>query len=117
MFACDTGNTGERVTKMVEAINVKCPAMVDEETMLKHVSYDKNKTLVYTFGLVHVLKENVDTAGFRKAVWPGLLSNIKVDRQMQDLREKDFVFIYAYQDSKGHPICEIRVKPEHYLKP
>lgn len=114
LSSCGGGETADRVEEMVRKINQKCPAMVDEETQLTHVSFDKQKTITYSYHLVHVQAEKVDTAAFRNLLWPGLLANIKVDHDMKDLRDGSFSFVYDYRDKAGKPIVALTIGPENY---
>lgn len=114
LSSCGGGETSERVEEMVQKINQKCPAMVDEETQLTHVAYDKKNTITYSYHLVHVQADMVDTAAFRKLLWPGLLANIKVDHDMKDLRDASFSFVYDYRDKAGKPILALNINPSNY---
>jgi hypothetical protein len=63
---------------------------------------------------MHVLSQNVDTVEFYRALWPGIISNIKVSLEMKKLREADTEIDYFYQDKNGKPIYTFHITPDRY---
>lgn len=106
----------ERLYNTVTTINEKCPKMLDSETRIDGVEYKEPNTLLYKYTLVNVLKQNVDTHQFYLALWPGLLSTIKVSAEMKELRENNTLVQYAYNDKLNNPIYTFTIKPENYNK-
>lgn len=105
---------GERLEETVVSINAKCPKMLDSETRIDRVLLRRPDTLVYCYSLVNVLRQNVDTHQFYLALWPGLLSTIKVSAEMKELRENQTVVQYAYNDKLNNPIYLFTIKPKDY---
>lgn len=99
----------------VARINKNCPKMLDEETRLEKVVFTKPSRIVYNYSLVNLQKENVDTTEFRRALWPGILSTIRVDKSMEDLRENRIHFEYRYYDRSKELIYIFKIAPENYL--
>lgn len=102
------------LTEFVSEFNKKCPRKVDEETQLDGIEIAKPNTIIYKFTLVNLVAENADTAAFRKAVWPGLLSMIKLSPEMKALRDEGTIFHYRYTDKNHHPISFIKIYPSDY---
>jgi hypothetical protein len=71
-------------------------------------------TLVYNYTLVNLLSQNVDTTEFYRALWPGIISTIKVSVEMKKLREHHTTIEYFYQDKNKVPIYTFRIGPEAY---
>src|SRR5437879_584974 len=69
--------------KSASMINQKCPQMIDSETRIDAVEVKEHTTLVYRYTLVNLSVANVDTHNFYLAMWPGLLSTVKVSREME----------------------------------
>ena len=107
-------NNGLRQT--LDAINKKCPAMIDPETRLDSVWMVNEKTLRYSYSLVNSLARLVDTAEFRRALWPGLLSTVKLSEEMAPLREQSITIQYEYADGTGKKFYLFSIAPKDYLE-
>jgi hypothetical protein len=104
----------EKLIEFIKKVNKKCPAMVDSETRIDSVEFRDGTTLRYNYTLVNVIAEKVDTAAFNRALWPGLLSNLRLSPDMQKLREDGLNAEYLYNDRSGKRISVIRITPSHY---
>lgn len=104
-----------QLNKSAAQLNEKCPQMLDSETRLDRIEVKEPNTLVYKFTLMNVLAKNMDTVLFYRAMWPGLISNIKVSLEMKTLRENKTTIEYFYQDKENNRINSIRITPEDYL--
>lgn len=115
LFACQTNvSYKEELESMVANVNKKCPTMLDSETRIDGVEIQEPLTLVYKYTLVNVLKQNVDTLEFYKAVWPGILSTVKISPEMRKLRENLGTVTYVYNDKMNQKIYQLNVKPDNY---
>lgn len=94
--------------------NRKCPKMVDAETRIDGIEIIGDKTVVYKYTLIHAATGALDTAEFRKALRPGIISMIRVSKEMEGLREKGVIFHYRYSDKSSKPLCTIHVYPADY---
>ena len=56
----------------------------------------------------------IDTATFRKALFPGLLSNIKISAEMKKLREHNTEVDYLYLDKNEKQVLTIKIYPKDY---
>ena len=88
--------------------------MVDSETRIEKIEVTGENVLKYNYTLVNVLAQNVDTAQFRVAMWPGLLSMIKLDPDLKKLRESKTIMVYSYSDKNGKQISSFTITPAHY---
>lgn len=104
----------KQLDQTIYNLNADCPQQVDSETRLTAITGQELLTVKYHYTLVNLLRANVDTVMFKKALWPGLLSYIKVSDGLKVMRENGVTFIYAYNDKNGHPICNIPIKPGDY---
>src|SRR6478672_6779259 len=77
--ACQEIFSSHDLEKTAAAINKKCPVMLDDETQFDGVQTGKN-SLTYNFTLVNALASATDTHAFRLAMWPGILSNLRVSK-------------------------------------
>ncbi len=94
--------------------NRKCPQMIDAETRIDGIEIVGDKTVVYKYTLIHAATGALDTAEFRKALRPGIISMIRLSKEMEGLREKGVTFHYRYSDKSSKPLCTIRVYPADY---
>jgi hypothetical protein len=112
---CGPATPPERPLQEIAAeYNKKCPQMIDSETRLDGIEIRDNSVIVYKYTLVNLLAENVDTLEFRRALWPGILSIIKTNPAMQQLRERQTRFEYYYQDKQNHFIYSFKISPTDY---
>jgi hypothetical protein len=116
LFSCSDAEV-DYVTELhqiAQQVNSKCPQLLDSETRLDGIKIIEPNTIVYKHTLVHAKVQDIDTQFFKKELWPGLLSDIKVSRDRQKLREhKSSVFFY-YADKNNLPICTIKIEAKDY---
>ena len=112
------GNSVEKnmqnLSEVAKEINEKCPQMLDSETRLDGIEVKETNTLVYRYTLVNMLAKNIDTSQFYRAMWPGLISNIKISVEMKKLRENDTNIEYYYQDKTNKEVYTFKIRPEDY---
>ena len=99
---------------IVNDMNRKCPMMIDSETRLDKISVDDPSFLSYHYSLVNIEASRVDTHQFRLAMWPGLLSTIRLSPEMQKLREEEVTIRYYYNDKNQEPISVFVFAPADY---
>jgi hypothetical protein len=100
--------------EVVTDLNEKCPAMVDAETRIDRLESIGDSVLRYHYTLISLSAPAVDTAEFFRAMWPGILSYIRVSREMKVLRDQEIIIEYAYWDRDQKPIYTFRIRPEDY---
>jgi len=98
-------------------VNKKCPQMIDSETRLDGIEVQEPNTLVYKYTLVNVYLQDVDTHQFYLSMWPGLLSYVKVNKEMQKLRDNNTNIHYLYKDKAQKLFYLFKINPTHYNKP
>lgn len=113
---CDDATEKNRrdLSKVAEAINEKCPRILDSETRLDGIEVKEPNTLIYKYTLMNILSQKVDTVQFYRALWPGIISNIKVSGEMKKLREANTFIDYYYQDKVNKPIYTFHISPADY---
>lgn len=107
-------NISSELFKVAADISENCPQQIDSETRLDKVDFKIPDTLVYRYTLINLLVQNVDTAEFRRALFPGLLSGIRVSSEMKKLRDNNIVICYDYKDKNNKPIYTFKITPNHY---
>jgi hypothetical protein len=116
LWGCGAGESSfsDALEKTVYDLNANCPQTIDSETRLDAITYERPLTIVYHYSLTSLVIDPSDSMAFRKAVWPGLVSNIRVSRDMKKLRENDVIFRYTYRDKNKQHVCAIIIKPHDY---
>lgn len=69
---------------------------------------------MYRYTLVNLLASNVDTVQFYRALWPGIITNIRTSIEMKKLRETNTLIEYYYQDKTNTPIYTFHISPADY---
>ena len=114
LFACSNEPVRSRIESEVSDINSKCPKMIDSETRIDGVVLLQPNTIVYKYTLVNLSAGNLDTAGFRSAMWPGILGTIRINPGLKDLRDNETTFRYLYLNRDGKKAYEFTVTPRQY---
>jgi hypothetical protein len=116
LAACsdDRQETLDALQRSADEINAKCPQMLDSETRLDGLEVKAPDTLVYRYTLINLLAAHVDTSQFYRALWPGIISNIKVSPEMKRLRQINTVIEYDYRDKNRQPVYTFTIGPQHY---
>lgn len=112
----NSGNPIAELEQIAENISENCPQMIDNETRLDKVDFKLPDTLTYHYALINLSAQNVDTTEFRRALFPGILSHIRVSSEMKKLRDNNIVICYAYKDKNNRPIYTFKITPDHYNK-
>lgn len=116
LFAqCKSGEqNAKELSAIVDELNKKCPQVIDSETRLDGLELKQPNTLVYKFTLLNLNVQQLDTHQFYLAMWPGLLSTIKVSKEMQELRDNKATIQYAYRDKAQQSVYVFTIHPEDY---
>jgi hypothetical protein len=114
LSACGGERRQAPLEEVVSEVNAKCPVMVDSETRIDGVELRGDSMLRYSYTLVNLEAEGLDTAQFRQLMWPGLVANIRVTGSMQQLRDAGVVFEYLYKDKNGKQACLFTIRPADY---
>ncbi len=118
-FSCteETDDFREELNSIASTLNEKCPQMIDSETRIDGLSFEEPNTLTYHYTLVNVDVAKVDTVLFRRNLWPGILSNIKVSREMKPLRDHHTTLCYVYADKQNQFIYRFTITDKDYGTP
>ncbi len=100
----------------IEKINKRCPVLIDSETQLDGIQLLDNNIIKYNYTLINVFVTNLDTHQFNLAMWPGILSTIRVSPEMQKFRDNKMSIQYFYRDRNHTPVYTFKVSPTDYLK-
>jgi hypothetical protein len=103
--------------RIAKDVNEKCPRMVDSETRLDGLEVREPNTLVYQYTLVNVHLMPADTHQFFQSLWPGLISFVKLNKEMSKLRDNGTSIYYEYKDKSDKVVYTIKIRPEDYTKP
>lgn len=109
-----TSDYQDWLSERVNSINQKCPQMLDSETRIDGLQLVEPNTLVYNCTLVRLSVSAGDTAEFKRAVWPGLLSSVRVSRDFKKLRANNTNICFRFAGKEHQPICTIKITPEDY---
>lgn len=104
----------KELSSEANAINEKCPRMLDSETRFDGVEVKEPNTVVYRYSLVNVSKVNIDTVLFYRALWPGIISTVKASVEMKKMRDHNTLIEYYYQDRDAKGIYTFRIGPGDY---
>jgi hypothetical protein len=92
-------------------MNKKLPMMIDKGTRLDTVTPAHNKTLMYKYTLVDVMKSGIDVAKVQKTLKPTILEVYKTNPDMQKLRAAEISLKFQYYDKNGTFITDVEVHP------
>ncbi|MDP4202258.1 MAG: hypothetical protein Q8861_06160 [Bacteroidota bacterium] len=95
-------------------INKSCPVMIDSETRLDNVMAFPDNICQYTYTLVNMEKNTVDTLQLKNSVEPNIVNFVRTNPQMKYIRDKSVTVNYYYKDKKGIYLFMISVKPDQY---
>lgn len=117
VFACSTKlEYSDELKQIAVDVNNKCPKMLDSETRLDGIEIKEPNTLIYKYSLINFNSATADTHLFNLAMWPGILSYVKVSADMKKLREHNTSIFYRYTDKNNKPFYEFKIFPNHYNK-
>ncbi len=114
-FGCGNSEIlDDKAIEIVKKFNSKCPLIVDSETRVDGIEIKKPNTIVYKYTLVNLLVESVDTSAFSKALRPGIISTLKTNSDLKDLKDNNAIFEYSYKDKKNRLIYLFKVTSKDY---
>lgn len=115
LLGCSTEpSQTEQFQQSLKTVNDKCPQMIDAETRLDAVLFQAPGTIIYKYTLVNLQRERVDTAEFRRALWPGILASVRAGEAMKPFRENLMTMEYHYSDRLNQIIYNFKVSPKEY---
>jgi len=115
LTACDINSDNEvNLTEIATEFNKKCPQMIDSETRIDGIDIKEPNTIVYKYTLINLPAKNVDTIEFKKALFPGIISIIKLSPEMKPLRKNATNFEYQYSDKSNKTIYTFKIFPKDY---
>jgi len=115
LLACESETqNADELKQIVFEFNKKCPQVIDSETRIDGLEFEDPNTLTYKYTLVNLNVQTLDTHQFYIAMWPGLLSTIKVSAEMKKLRDNDATIVYDYKDKSGKPVYVFKITPKDY---
>jgi hypothetical protein len=104
----------KKALKVVSQFNSKCPLMIDAETRMDGIEVKGENTIKYKYTLINLNVEKVDTSKFNTALRPGIISTIKTDSELAELRRINCSFEYYYKDRDGNFIYSFVITPNDY---
>ena len=103
-----------KALKVVTRFNSKCPMMIDAETRMDGIEIKGANTIVYKYTLINLFAEKVDTAKFNLALRPGIISTIKTNKELDELKRIKSSFEYYYKDRENKFIYSFLITPDDY---
>ena len=111
---CQESSNKDDLKQIVHGLNKKCPKMIDSETKFEGLEFIEPNKIIYKFTLINLSVLNVDTTQFKLALWPGILSTIKISSEMKKLRDNQTNIDYLYLDKYKRHIYTFKIVPENY---
>jgi hypothetical protein len=104
----------KKALKVVSQFNSKCPMMIDAETRMDGIEIKGTNTILYKYTLINLNIENVDTTKFNLALRPGIISTIKTNAELAELKRINSSFEYYYKDRDNKFIYSFLITPNDY---
>lgn len=104
----------KKALKVVSQFNSKCPMMIDAETRMDGIEIKGTNTILYKYTLINLMVENVDTTKFNLALRPGIISTIKTNTELAELKRINSSFEYFYKDRDNKFIYSFLITPNDY---
>lgn len=108
------GLSESSIKKELEKYNQSLPSSIDEFSCLDSITMPTFKVLNYNV-TVNVLKDEVDFESVKQNILPNILSNIKNNPSLKELRKNNFTWNYIFNDIDGIVFYEYIITPEMYL--
>jgi len=112
--SCNIFVKNNDLKQIVDDLNKKCPKMIDSETKFEGIEFIEPNKIIYKFTLINLSVLNVDTNQFKLALWPGILSTVKISSEMKKLRDNQTNIDYLYLDKYKRHIYTFKIVPENY---
>jgi hypothetical protein len=112
---CDKKYPYEEVLKRnSEAMNKKCPLIVDQATRLDSTSAGPGKRFSYYYTLTRQNMDSMDVKSVNANLRAMLTGNLRTNQSLELLRKNKTVVDYYFFDRKGRFILSIPVTPKDY---
>ena len=112
--AGDFFSIDKSMVKYANEFNKSCPMMLDSETRLDNVTALPDKHFQYTYTLVNLTKETIDTLQLKSVLTPSIINSIKTSPQMKFIRDNEMTLNYYYKDKDGNYLFHIPISPQQY---
>jgi len=98
----------------IEQMNRNLPVMIDSETRLDKVITPDKKTFQYTYTMINMEKEKVDTIAMKKTGEPFIINVVKTSPDLEPQRKNEMTIVYYYKDKNGDYLFSVIVTPDKY---
>ena len=88
--------------------------MIDSETKFEGIEFIEPNKIIYKFNIINLSVKNVEKTQFKLALWPGILSTVKISSEMKNLRDNQTKIDYLYLDKYKRHIYTFKIVPENY---
>jgi len=112
----ESGAVDESLKQMAAEANKTLPAMVDKETRLDSLEALPGNTLQYDYTAVNYAKADVNVDEMKKAVEAGLMTSVKANADLKELRDKKTTFNYKYSDKNKVDLFTVSITPDKYAE-
>jgi len=104
----------EVLRRNAEAMNRKCPIVVQDGVRLDSTSAGPGKRFTYYYTLIGQSRDSVDARSMENRLRPILTENLRTSRSLEVLRKNRPDVDYRFLDRKGRLVLSIVVRPEEY---
>jgi hypothetical protein len=102
--------------KNAEAMNRKCPIIVEKDVRLDSTSAGPGKRFTYYYTMLAQTRDSMDVKSFEDRLRPGLTNNLRTNESLDLIRKNRADVDYRFFDRKGRLILDIGIKSEDYLR-
>ena len=109
-----THSVSNELATMTEAINKKCPLIVDNMTRLDNSTATSNKQLHLTYTLINNHGANVDTIVLKQNLSTSFIRKLKSDPMFKNFKHHGVSVLASYYDSAGVYVCSVMIHPNQF---
>ena len=102
--------------KDAEKINKSCPMMVDQTTRLDNAIALPNRTFQMNYTITTADKDLLDIEEFEKTMKPILLTGLKNNPDLKNIRGKNVTMVYNFNDCNDKFLCKLIFTADEYEK-
>ena len=104
----------KQLLQTAEEINKNCPIMVDKHTRLDNTLGGPGRRFTYNYTFVNFSADDLDKDEFISRMKLNMVNNIKTNKDMEALRNKNVKMIYVYKSKDQKEFARIVVSPSDY---
>jgi hypothetical protein len=106
----------EVLRQNAEAMNRRCPLIVQEGIRLDSTSAGPGKRFTYNYTLINQSLDSIDIQSMEKRLRPILTNNLRTSESLEILRKNKPDVNYRFLDKNGRLVQNIVIHSEDYTK-